>query len=107
MLPIPLNILPLLMTATTVLQQKLTPSSADPAQQRMMMLMPVMFLFLLYNMPSALLLYWTTSQALSILQLKLQKTDTGDIPDVKAPKPKAELPGWKKQQLKQRKRKKS
>ncbi len=68
-----LNILPLLMTATMVLQQKLTPSAGDPQQQKMMAFMPVMMLFIFYNMPSALVLYWTVSQLLSILQLVLQQ----------------------------------
>lgn len=90
LLPIPLNILPLLMTATTVLQQKLTPSSADPQQQKIMMLMPVMFLFLFYNMASGLVLYWTVSQALAILQIVLQKrredpVPTGPVVTTKAP----------------------
>jgi len=68
-----LNILPLLMTATMVLQQKLTPSVGDPQQQKIMAFMPVMMLFIFYNMPSALVLYWTVSQLLSILQLVMQQ----------------------------------
>lgn len=68
-----LNILPLLMTATMVWQQKLTPSTGDPQQQKMMAFMPVMMLFIFYNMPSALVLYWTVSQLLSILQLVMQQ----------------------------------
>ncbi|OGV40243.1 MAG: hypothetical protein A2020_09915 [Lentisphaerae bacterium GWF2_45_14] len=59
----------IVMTALMVLQQKITPSSADPAQQKMMMFMPVVMLFLLYNLPSGLTLYWTISQAISIVQL--------------------------------------
>lgn len=68
-----LNILPLFMTATMVWQQKLTPTAGDPQQQKMMMIMPVVMLFIFYNMPSALVLYWSTSQCLSIAQLLLQK----------------------------------
>jgi len=68
-----LNILPLLMTATTVMQQRMTPTSGDPQQQKMMVFMPVFMLFIFYSMPSALVLYWTTSQFLSILQLLRQK----------------------------------
>ncbi len=64
-----LNILPLLMTVTTFFQQKMTPTGGDPAQQRMMMFMPVFMLFIFYNFPSALALYWTVSQALAILQM--------------------------------------
>jgi YidC/Oxa1 family membrane protein insertase len=70
-----LNILPLLMTATMVWQQHLTPTAGDPAQQKMMMIvMPIVFLFMLYNMPSALVLYWTVSQCLAIAQLLVQQS---------------------------------
>jgi YidC/Oxa1 family membrane protein insertase len=68
-----LNILPLMMTAVTVVQQRLTPSAGDPAQQKMMMFMPIIFLFLFYNMASALVLYWTVSQGLALVQLGLQR----------------------------------
>ena len=60
----------LIMTALMVLQQKMTPSNMDPAQQKMMMFMPVIMLVLLYNLPSGLTLYWTVSQIFSILQMK-------------------------------------
>jgi YidC/Oxa1 family membrane protein insertase len=68
-----LNILPLLMTGTMVLQQHMTPSSADPQQKQMMTLMPLMMLFIFYSMPSGLTLYWTTSNVLMILQLLLRR----------------------------------
>ena len=71
-----LNILPILMAATMALQSALTPSPAmgdeDKAkQQRMMMMimMPVMMLFMFYSFPSALSLYWTLSQVVSIAQM--------------------------------------
>lgn len=67
-----LNILPLFMTGLTVLQQRMTPTAGDPQQQKMMAMMPIFFLFLFYNMPSALVLYWSTSQCLSVLQMWLQ-----------------------------------
>ncbi|MBM3889368.1 MAG: membrane protein insertase YidC [Verrucomicrobia bacterium] len=71
-----LNPLPLIMCATTIWQQKLTPqTSADPTQQRMMMLMPVMFLFMFYTVSSGLLLYWTVQNLLSILQQWLALRD--------------------------------
>lgn len=73
LLPIPLNILPLFMTITMVLQQRLTPSAGDPQQQKMMMIMPVVMLFIFYNMASALVLYWSISQCLSIVQLLHQR----------------------------------
>lgn len=79
-----LNILPLLMTATMVLQQRLTPSAGDPQQQKMMAFMPVMMLFIFYNMPSGLVLYWSVSQALSIVQLYLQRRKGSGLKPVTA-----------------------
>jgi YidC/Oxa1 family membrane protein insertase len=74
LLPIPLNILPLIMTVTMVIQQKLTPTGGDPQQQKMMLIiMPIMMLFMLYNMASGLMLYWSVSQILSIVQLLHQR----------------------------------
>ena len=74
-LPIPLNILPVFMTVTMIWQQKLMPTSAgDPNQQKIMMFfMPVMMLVLFYNMPSALVLYWSASQSIMIIQQLIQK----------------------------------
>ena len=57
-------------TLLMVLQQKMTPSMADPAQQKIMMMMPVIMLVMLYNLPAGLTLYWTVSQVFSILQMK-------------------------------------
>lgn len=68
-----LNILPFLMTATMVWQQKLTPSTADQMQQKIMMGFSIAMMFMFYSLPSALLLYWTVSQALSIVQLIMQQ----------------------------------
>jgi len=71
-LPIALNILPILMSGTMALQSYLTPSTGDAQQQKMMMvMMPVMMLFMFYNFPSALSLYWTVSQVLAIVQMML------------------------------------
>lgn len=62
------NILPILMAVTMGLQTGLTPSSGDPAQRKMMMIMmPVMMLVMFYSLPSALTLYWTVSQILAII----------------------------------------
>jgi len=73
-----LNILPILMAATMMWQQKLTPSGAGDAQQQKMMavMMPVMMLFFFYSMPSGLVLYWTTSQVLMIVQMLIKKKKT-------------------------------
>ncbi|HHT9124481.1 MAG TPA: membrane protein insertase YidC [Candidatus Brocadiia bacterium] len=64
-----LNILPIIMTIASFIQTRMTPKSPDPqqqAQQKMMAFMPIIFAFILYNMPSGLTLYWTTSTLLSI-----------------------------------------
>jgi YidC/Oxa1 family membrane protein insertase len=61
------------MTALMVLQQHMTPMSMDPVQKKMMALMPIVMLFMLYDLPSGLTLYWTVSNLFSIIQLKLQQ----------------------------------
>ena len=68
-----INPLIIVMTALMVLQQRLTPAAMEPMQQKMMMFMPIMMLFMLYNLPAGLTLYWTVSQIFAILQLLLQK----------------------------------
>lgn len=71
-----LHVLPIAMTVTMVIQQQMMPKSTDPQQQqqqKMMMFMPVMFLFIMYRMPSGLTLYWFTSTLLGILEQKLIK----------------------------------
>lgn len=88
-----LNILPIFMTVLTFIQQKLTPTSVDPQQQKIMMMMPVVFLFILYNMASGLVLYWSVNQVLSILQLVLQKKTKAQENQAK---PKAASPAGKK-----------
>ncbi len=64
--PLPIYLLPLLMTASTFWMQALTPT--DPNQKPLMMLMPVMMLFFMYNLPSGVILYWTVNNVLSALQ---------------------------------------
>jgi YidC/Oxa1 family membrane protein insertase len=62
----PIYITPLIMGATMVIQQKMTPTAADPTQAKMFLLMPVMFTFLFLNFPSGLVLYWLVNNVLSI-----------------------------------------
>jgi YidC/Oxa1 family membrane protein insertase len=64
----PYYILPIIMGITMVIQQRMTPSSLDPAQNKMMMLMPVVFTFLFLNFASGLVLYWLINNILSIAQ---------------------------------------
>jgi len=65
---IPINLLPILMAVTMVIQMKMTPKTGDQTQQRIMMFMPLMFFFFCYNFASALALYWTTQNIFSIGQ---------------------------------------
>lgn len=60
--------LPIVMGITMVLQQKMTPTSLDPAQNRIMMLMPIIFTFLFLNFASGLVLYWLMNNVFSIVQ---------------------------------------
>lgn len=65
----PLYIAPVLMTLAQYVSQKLTPvATADPVQQRMMNIMPLMFLFFFVQMPSGLVIYWLTSNLFQIGQ---------------------------------------
>jgi YidC/Oxa1 family membrane protein insertase len=61
------NILPILMTATSFIQQKMMPSGGSGQQQKMMMLMPLVFIVIFWNMPSGLVLYWTLQNTMQIL----------------------------------------
>jgi YidC/Oxa1 family membrane protein insertase len=60
--------LPYLMGITMVLQQKMTPSTMDPKQAKMMMLMPIIFTFMFLNFASGLVLYWLVNNILGIIQ---------------------------------------
>ncbi len=65
---ITLRILPLLMGITMFIQQKMTPMVGDPKQAKMMMMMPVFMTFILYNMPTGLVLYFLLNNLLTIIQ---------------------------------------
>ncbi len=64
----PYYILPILMGISMLLQQRLSPTSADPTQAKMMMFMPVVFTVFFINFPSGLVLYWLVNNLLSVLQ---------------------------------------
>jgi YidC/Oxa1 family membrane protein insertase len=67
---IPIHILPLVMTASQFVMQKMTPQAPaqDPSQQKMMMFMPLIFGFMFYNFASGLVLYYLTSNLVSMGQ---------------------------------------
>ncbi len=63
-----LNLLALLMVGTQVFQTRMTSVSMDPNQKMLMYVMPVMMLYIFWNMPSGVTLYWTFQNVLSIGQ---------------------------------------
>jgi len=64
----PYHVLPIIMGATMLIQQKLNPAPPDPVQAKMMMLLPILFTALFWNFPAGLVLYWIVNNTLSILQ---------------------------------------
>ena len=70
-------LLTILMGATMFIQQKLTPSSMDPVQEKVMLILPILFTILFVTFPSGLVLYWFVNNLLSlgqqILTLRMYK----------------------------------
>jgi YidC/Oxa1 family membrane protein insertase len=64
----PFFVTPILMGITQYINQKMTPTSADPTQQRMMLIMPVVMTLFFMNFSSGLVLYWLTNNVLQIGQ---------------------------------------
>jgi YidC/Oxa1 family membrane protein insertase len=63
-----IGIWPLLMGLTMFLQTKLNPQPADPMQAKVMLMLPLMFIFLFATFPAGLVIYWTWNNLLSITQ---------------------------------------
>jgi len=80
----PLYLTPLLMAVSMFVMQKMMPTTLDPAQQRVMMLMPVMLGVMFFAAPAGLNLYWLTSNLWSIAQQGVSMRLLGMSP---APKP--------------------
>lgn len=78
----PFYVTPILLTATMFIQQKLTPTPAtvDPAQAKMMQLMPVIFGVMMLWLPSGLTLYMLTNAVVSIFQQRIINKKLGIIP---------------------------
>ena len=74
---IPLMIL--LMGASMLIQQWTTPTAMDPAQKKAFLLMPVMFtgMFIVFPMPSGLVLYWLINNVISIVQQQFLRKEAG------------------------------
>lgn len=64
----PYYVTPIMMGVTQFISQKMTPTSADPSQAKMMLIMPVIMTIFFMNFPSGLVLYWLTNNVLQIGQ---------------------------------------
>ncbi|MBI3015311.1 MAG: membrane protein insertase YidC [Candidatus Tectomicrobia bacterium] len=64
----PYYVWPILMGISMVIQQKMTPSAADPMQAKIMMLMPIVFTIMFLNFPVGLVIYWLVNNVLTIAQ---------------------------------------
>jgi YidC/Oxa1 family membrane protein insertase len=66
--PYGIPVLTIIMGATMLLQQKMSPPMGDPTQAKMMMFMPLIFTVIFINFSSGLVLYWLVNNILSISQ---------------------------------------
>jgi YidC/Oxa1 family membrane protein insertase len=66
--PYGIPVLTVIMGATMLLQQKMSPPMGDPTQAKIMMLMPIVFTVIFINFSSGLVLYWLINNVLSIAQ---------------------------------------
>jgi len=64
----PYYVLPILMGVTMFIQQKIQPTTMDPKQAQIMLLLPVFLTFLFITFPAGLVLYWLTNNVLTIAQ---------------------------------------
>ncbi len=64
----PYYVTPILMGISMLITQKMTPAMGDPTQQKVMLLMPVIFTFMFLGLPSGLVLYWLVQNVLQIGQ---------------------------------------
>lgn len=84
--PDPFFILPLVMTATTLLQTALNPVPPDPMQAKLMWFMPLAFSVMFFFFPAGLVLYWITNNVLSIAQQWVINVRMGVPPQFNLPK---------------------
>jgi len=86
-------ILPILMTVSMVVMQKMTPTpSTDPVQAKIMLAMPVFFGFMLAFTSSGLVLYWLTSNAAGIVQQYFMNKYRSRMAEVPAKRPHKKRP---------------
>lgn len=88
--PDPVYVLPILMVVTQFLQQRMTPmAGADPAQQKMMMFMPLIMGFIFFSLPAGALLYYVVGTVIGIGQQYATNRIIGP-PNVRTIRPAAE-----------------
>ncbi len=95
-IPDPWFLLPVIMTATTMLQTALNPAPPDPMQAKLMWYMPLAFSIMFFFFPAGLVLYWITNNVLSIAQQWLINKSMGVPPQFNLPsflKKKTEVKG--------------
>ena len=68
-----IGVLPILWCISMIIQQKFNPKPADPVQEKVMKAMPYFFLILFSSFPAGLVVYWTFSNLITILQQYLIK----------------------------------
>src|SRR5712691_10565249 len=81
----PYYVLPILMGVTMFIQQKIQPTTMDPKQAQIMLLLPVFLTFLFISFPAGLVLYWLTNNVLTIAQQII--TDRYLLPRASMPVP--------------------
>lgn len=59
---------PVIMAVTMYFQQKMNPAPTDPVQAQVMKFLPLIFLFMFFNFPAGLVLYWAWNNILSVIQ---------------------------------------
>jgi YidC/Oxa1 family membrane protein insertase len=64
----PYYVLPILMGISMLISQKMNPMVGDPAQAKIMLILPIVFTFIFIHFPAGLLLYWTVNNVLTIAQ---------------------------------------
>jgi YidC/Oxa1 family membrane protein insertase len=75
-----IGVFPIVMAFTMFVQQKLNPEPTDPVQAKVMKFLPLIFLFMFSSFPSGLVIYWSWSNFLSILQqLLIKKLESSEL----------------------------
>ncbi len=79
---ISLGVMPILLGISMWLQQKLNPTPTDPTQAMIFAWMPWVFMFMLGNFASGLVLYWITNNTITFIQQYSIMRSQGAKPDV-------------------------